>query len=206
MNLCPLCNSPSKSFYKEQYCQCDNCAGIFRPKELLPTLQEEQQRYDTHNNDVEDIRYQNFVSPITNAIIANQKKSDSGLDLGAGPGPVIANILIGKGYDIKLYDPIYHNFPELLKQKYDYIFACEVIEHFHNPKDEFARLYDILNTAGRIYCMTHLYDDSIDFSKWYYKNDNTHVFIYRKETIEWIAEEFKFTKMQINNRLIVFEK
>lgn len=206
MNSCPLCNSNSKCFYKEQFFQCINCSGIFRPKELLPTLEEEQQRYDTHNNDTENKGYQNFVSPITNAIKANQQKNDLGLDLGAGPGPVIAKILIAEGYNIKLYDPIYHNNPELLSQKYDYIFACEVIEHFHNPKHEFARLYDILNLTGRLYCMTHLYEDSINFSKWYYKNDFTHVFIYTKETIEWIAEEFKFEKMRIDNRLIVFEK
>ena len=206
MHLCLLCKSTSTSFYKEQYYQCTNCKGIFRPSGSLPTLGDEKKRYDSHNNDIEDIRYQNFVSPITNIVLENHTEREMGLDFGAGSGPVIAKILIDKGYDIKLYDPIYYNQPDMLKKEYDYIFACEVIEHLHSPYEEFQRLYGILKPNGSLYCMTHLYDDTIDFSKWYYKNDFTHVIIYTKETIEWIASKIGFTKYTIDDRLIIFEK
>ncbi len=52
--------------------------------------------------------------------------------------------------------------------------------------------------------MTHLYDENIDFEKWYYKNDPTHVFIYQEKTIEYIAKEFGFSSFCIENRLITF--
>jgi len=180
--------------------------GIFRPLDLLPTLEAEKARYETHNNDIENERYQQFVSPITNAILENHEPSELGLDFGAGSGPVITSMLEKSGYKPLLYDPIFHNFPELLEREYDYIFACEVIEHLHNPHEEFKRLMNILKPKGKIYCMTHIYEDSIDFDKWYYKNDFTHVFIYTKETIHWIAAEFGFSKVKIDNRLITFWK
>jgi hypothetical protein len=52
--------------------------------------------------------------------------------------------------------------------------------------------------------MTHLYDPSIEFNSWYYKNDPTHVFIYQKETIEWIKQRFNFSSVAIEGRLITF--
>ena len=206
MHLCPLCKSNSNNFCKKVYYQCVNCYGLFRPAQLLPTLEAEKNRYETHNNDVENEGYQNFVSPITNAILENHDAEEVGLDFGAGSGPVIANMLERKGYKPLLYDPIFHNYPELLERKYNYIFACEVIEHLHNPYDEFSRLYNILNTNGKLYCMTHLYDKSIDFDRWYYKNDFTHVFIYTRETIHWIATEIGFSDYKIDDRLITFWK
>ena len=45
--------------------------------------------------------------------------------------------------------------------------------------------------------MTDLYDESIGFHKWYYKNDPTHVFIYQKKTIEWIKNNIGFSDVKI---------
>lgn len=206
MPKCLLCNSDSTRFYKEQYYQCTNCKGIFRPIERLPTLEKEKARYDKHNNDTADEGYRNFVSPITNAIMDNHKIEDMGLDFGAGSGPIIAETLKNKGYEPYLFDPIYHKNYALLENKYDYIYACEVIEHFHKPYDEFSLLYNLLNNIGKLYCMTHLYNESIDFDRWYYKNDFTHVFIYTQETIDWIAAEIGFSDYKIDDRLITFWK
>ena len=38
--------------------------------------------------------------------------------------------------------------------------------------------------------MTHLYIKEIDFAKWYYKNDITHVFIYQRETLMKIRDKW----------------
>jgi hypothetical protein len=53
--------------------------------------------------------------------------------------------------------------------------------------------------------MTHVYNETIDFENWYYKNDETHVIFYQQETIQWIAQQLGFSKFSINNRLIIFE-
>jgi Methyltransferase domain len=63
------------------------------------------------------------------------------------------------------------------------------MEHLHDPLKEFGLLKSLLKPQGKLYCMTHLYDESIDFAKWYYKNDKTHVCIYQKETVKFLQEK-----------------
>ncbi len=206
-NNCPLCGEESQVFYSYKsrlYHQCNHCKGIFVDSQLLPNIEDEKSRYQEHQNDVEDKGYQKFVSPITSSILKEFTAQHKGLDFGAGTGPVIAKVLKDHKFSIKLYDPIFHHHPKLLQEKYDYIACCEVIEHFHHPKTEFVLLRNLLNEKGGLFCMTDIYDSTIDFHLWYYKNDPTHVFIYQKETLEWIKEELGFLKMEIQGRLISF--
>ena len=204
---CPLCNNQGMTFYKnkkQHFYNCNNCFGIFLSHDLRPTKSAEKARYEQHNNDVEDKGYQIFVQPIIKEVINKQATHHLGLDYGAGTGPVISTILIGKGYNIKQYDPFFHPHSELLTKKYDYIICCEVIEHFYEPYNEFEKLKKLLKPEGKLYCMTDIYNNEIDFAKWYYKNDPTHVFIYRAEALWWIKENLYFTNIEIENRLIVF--
>ncbi len=203
---CPLCHNPSTLFcdYKSRlYYECGTCKGIFLHPDQYMDFENEEKHYRFHNNNVEDLGYQNFVSPITNGILTDYTPQHSGLDFGAGTGSAISKILEDNGYQIAQYDPYFHPFPELLAQKYDYIACCEVVEHFHYPAKEFELLQQLLKPAGKLYCMTHVYSPEIDFEKWYYKNDTTHVFMYQKETMEWIATTFGFSEVKIENRLII---
>lgn len=202
--LCPLCDGRSRKFYQDQFLQCDSCKGIFRPKKNLPTEEAEKHRYEQHNNDVNDLGYQKFVSPITDAVFSNYDKSHNGLDFGSGPSSVISKLLRDKNYNINQFDPYFHNQPEVLNHQYDYIICCEVIEHFHFPYQEFKQLHKMLLPGGKLFCMTHLYSSEQNFDQWYYKNDFTHVFIFQKETIEWIKDEFNFSSVRIDRRFIEF--
>jgi SAM-dependent methyltransferase len=132
-----------------------------------------------------------------------QSTNDSGLDYGAGTGPVITKMLREKGYQIETYDPFFNPRKEALKKTYDYIVCCEVIEHFHNPVEEFEGLKNILKNGGTLYCMTQLYDSSIHFKTWNYKDDETHVIIYHRKGMEYIQKRFGFSSLEINNRLIL---
>lgn len=191
---------------KKIYYECKRCNGIFIPPAFRLNSKDEKKRYEEHNNDVEDAGYQNFVAPITSAVFNDFSHNDIGLDFGAGTGPVIAKILRDNNYDIKLYDPFFHKNTELLNLKYNYIVCCEVMEHFYNPHNEFALLKKLLKTNGKLYCFTHLYTPAIKFDTWYYSNDATHVFIYQENTIRWIKEEFGFSSVLINGKLIIFSK
>lgn len=205
--LCPLCNSASEKFFENKnqlYYLCQNCKGIFLSKELLPDRDSEVTRYKQHNNDVDDIRYHKFVSPIVNSVLKDFSLENSGLDFGAGTGPVISKLLIEKNYKIEQYDPFFKNLPDLLKNKYDYIVCCEVIEHFHKPAKEFELLRSLLTERGKIYCMTNILNKNIDFKNWYYKEDYTHVFFYQHETFTFIKKVFGFSEVQITNNLIIF--
>lgn len=207
-HICPLCSSRAEEFYsdkRKKYLRCPVCKGISLDAALLPTFDEEKDRYNTHNNDIEDKGYQKFVSPIVNSILRDFNPNDAGLDFGAGTGPVISKMLSDSGFQIVQYDPFFHNYPDLLTRKYNYIACCEVIEHFHDPEKEFILLKELLAPGGRLYCMTDIYRDTIDFGKWYYINDPTHVFIYQEETFTWIKETLGFKNVVVEGRLVVFE-
>jgi SAM-dependent methyltransferase len=199
---CPLCKNPGKSFHQKQFFKCSECSGIFRGKKYLPDFDEEKKRYELHNNDIYDEGYQIFVSPLVNLVKKNFSNHNLGLDFGSGAGPVISSLLENLGYQIKQFDPIFHNDLEVLELDYDYIVCCEVIEHFHFPEKEFQLLKKLLKPGGHLYFMTHIYDETIDFGSWYYKNDPTHVFLYQKETFEWIKSQFNFSSVTVENRVI----
>jgi cyclopropane fatty-acyl-phospholipid synthase-like methyltransferase len=159
-----------------------------------------------HNNDIYDERYRTFVSPITKHILERYKINSNGLDYGAGTGPVISTILNENGYGINKYDPYFSPDVTVLEKEYDYIVCCEVIEHFYHPKKEFIKLKNLLKNNGELICKTDLYDENIDFSKWKYKNDPTHVFFYSRDTFEWIKQNIGFNKVSIEGRVVIFEK
>ncbi len=203
---CILCSSEAKPFFETKtrdYYQCKNCSSILMDPDDYISAGEEKERYLKHNNDVNDPGYQRFVSPIVNEVLRRQSAYDSGLDYGAGTGPVIAKLLEDNGYQIETYDPFFNGNKEALRKTYDYIVCCEVVEHFHNPVEEFEGLKNILKKGGILYCMTQLYDSTINFKTWNYKDDETHFIIYHKDAMEWIRKRFGFSSLEINNRLIL---
>jgi SAM-dependent methyltransferase len=204
---CILCNSESSLFarYREaEYHRCLNCRAVFMDPAFHPSAERERERYEKHNNDINDPGYREFVSPLVNMVIAGFSKEHRGLDFGAGTGPVAASLLRENGYSIELYDPFFHNDTAILTRKYDYIICIEVIEHFHDPAKEFGLMRSLLNTRGSLICMTHLYTDEIDFNSWRYKDDLTHVIFYHPESLEWINSTCHFTGFNVNDRIIQF--
>ena len=205
---CPLCNSTSTLFCektKHLFYKCNTCDGIFRPKDTFLTAEEEKAHYEKHNNDVFDQRYQNFVSPIVNAVLQDFSSEAKGLDFGSGTGPVIAKMLTDKGFQVQNYDLFFANEPSLLQEKYDYVSCCEVMEHFHQPYKEFKLLRSLLLPKGKLYCKTEVFNNQKPFENWYYKDDFTHVFIYQTKTLKWLKKEFHFSNLIIKEKLIVFE-
>ena len=170
------------------------------------SAKQEKAIYETHINDVNDIRYQNFTSPITYFVLEHCLAKHKGLDFGSGTGPVISSVLMKNGYDIVQYDPFFAPQQELLNNSYDYIVSCEVFEHFYQPKLEIDRLISLLNDDGYLLIMTILYHQHIDFKTWSYRKDPSHVFIYRKETIEYIAKRKNLEIEIITDRFIALRK
>lgn len=204
--ICTLCASPLINKKDEYYYDCHICKAIVKDKKYYLNAEDEKARYESHNNDVNDTGYQNFTFPITNYISEKFLPEHQGLDFGSGTGPVISRMLLKQGFNIVQYDPFFAPGRQLLNNRYDYIVSCEVFEHFYNPKKEIDSLTSILKTNGLLLIMTMLYNDTIDFHLWNYRNDSTHVFIYRKETIEYIAKEKNLEIDLLTDRLIVLRK
>lgn len=199
--ICRLCGHSTIPFYQMEFHECLHCGGISRILSSLPFPEKEKKRYDQHQNSPDD-GYTDFIFPLVNYIQQHISKEKKGLDFGCGAETRMSHLLEKSGFKIENYDPFYQNHPELLKQKYDFIIACEVVEHFHFPSQEFWKLKEIITENGELLIMTHLYDASIPFEKWYYKNDFTHVFFYTPKTIEWIKNHYEFTEMVIEGRFI----
>lgn len=203
---CTLCDTLLDNMADEYYFICNTCGAYVKDKKYYVDNKREKQRYEEHYNDVNNAGYQNFTSPITNAILANQNKEQLGLDYGSGTGPVISKQLIDKDYRVKLFDPYFFPNYDNLNFQYDYIFSCEVFEHFYNPKKEIEKLLQILKPKGRLYIMTLLYNTQIEFKNWHYRNDPTHVFIYTLKTIEFIAKKYNLIVEVTTNNLINIKK
>jgi SAM-dependent methyltransferase len=207
MQTCPLCRSTTEAvtaYRDEHFFICGECGLYFRDPEHLLDPSSEKQRYQMHNNDVNDPGYQRFVSPVVNAVLEDMSSTAEGLDFGAGTGPVISKMLHDRDYRISQYDPFFHPYDDLLEKQYDYIVCCEVMEHFYDPAKEFKLLRSLLKPNGRLYCMTGVFTGQTDFRYWTYKNDPTHVSIYQIKTLEWIRDHYDFLALEIEGRLAAF--
>jgi len=206
---CRLCNGRGEylGLYRDRrYYRCTFCFSVMMdPVYYLPP-EEEKHRYDQHNNDVNDPGYRQFAAPLVDKIKQNYGPRVAGLDYGAGSGPVASVLLRENGYhSISLYDPYYHPDRSVLSERYHFVICCEVIEHFHQPAEEFKLLRSLLLPGGSLFCMTELYDEKIDFKNWYYKNDPTHVFFYHHRALRWIEKEYNFNSLHLEKRLIQLE-
>ena len=206
---CPLCKSISQHYYTQitrDFLQCTRCSSVFlHPKDHL-TAEAERTHYLQHNNDPEDTRYQTFVSPVTNAILRDFEPHHKGLDFGSGTGSPIFKVLTDNNYDVEQYDLFFHDNRELLERQYDYIACSETAEHFKQPYTEFKQLFNLLKPNGKLYIMTDRFEENKDFGTWFYKTDPTHVFLYHAKAFEWIRQEFGFSQMKIDGRLVILSR
>ena len=205
---CTLCHNKTELFFQfknRTYLKCLNCHSVMLDRKDYISAEKEKQRYESHNNDVMDERYQKYASPIVKAVMKDYQKNNLGLDFGSGTGPVITKLLRDQGYRINIYDPFFADDKDKLKLHYDYIVCSEVMEHFHNPYLEFEKLRALLNPLGALYLKTSIYDESIDFNAWYYKNDLTHVFFYHEKALEYIKNQFGFNKLIINKDFTIMQ-
>ena len=207
--MCSLCGSETDFFsevHKRKYVSCPECHSIQLHVDyhLSPTA--EKERYLKHHNDINDLGYQQFVYPIVKAVREKYTFQQKGLDFGSGTGPVITNLLRKDEYNIVTYDPFFDPNYLTFNHKYDYIVCCEVIEHFFDPAKEFKLLHSLLHTEGALFIKTSLYQKSINFDTWWYKNDPTHVFFYTNDTMQWIKAKFGYNSLKISKEIIVFQK
>ncbi len=203
---CPLCDSYLQQKMNDSFFYCKTCFALVKDKKYYISPEEEKARYETHNNDVNDPRYQKFTSPITDYVLDHFAPDHQGLDFGSGTGPVISKILQDHQYNVIQYDPFFNPNPETFQHQYDYVFSCEVFEHFHHPKKEIKTIAQLLKPNGKLLILTLLYHKEIEFEKWSYINDTTHVFIYQKETFEYIARQMPFTIEHLSERLVILRK
>ena len=205
---CPLCQSKKLSlFHKDQhreYFQCSICSYVFVPSKYHLSESEEKLRYDTHNNDSQDSRYREFLSQLTLPLQEIISDGSVGLDFGSGPGPTLSLMLEEEGYQVDLYDKYYAKDESVFDKEFDFITLTEVIEHLSDPIFELKRLTSMLKPGGCIAIMTQTMTKEIDFSKWYYKNDPSHIGFYNQESLIFLANYLGLGVNFHSDRVIFF--
>lgn len=191
---CKLCGSGNilevtKNEDTYYYCQC--CNLIFVKENAIVSCEKEKQRYEDHDNTHDNKGYlKMFEKFITEVIEPYQDEINSILEFGCGPGPVLADLLEEKGFEVDKYDPYF--FPEKIYQgqQYDLITSTEVFEHLRNPYQIIKELLLHISEGGYLAIMTSFHPGLNDFEDWWYPWDPTHITFYNLETFYWIAAEF----------------
>jgi Methyltransferase domain len=198
---CPLCSHPAKPYFEDpkedrRYFHCTHCDLRFLDPAHHLSPAEEKLRYELHENDVNDVRYLNYMRPIADWIEGHCEPKSTGLDFGCGEGPALTQILESRGFTMRLYDPYYFTDTSYKNSRYDFCVAVEAAEHFYHPLKEFTHLKNCLNPKGALGIVTQLYRPTTDFASWYYRLDPTHVCFYSTTTFEWLRQELGFSIYQ----------
>jgi SAM-dependent methyltransferase len=207
---CPLCNnsiaiSPLKGPLNRHYFHCPVCDLIFVSSDDLLTVDGEKERYEKHENDINDAGYVNFLNQAIDPALPFINTGMRGLDFGSGPGPALSTLLGKMGFDCQDYDPVFGpSFPEGL---FDFIFSTEAFEHFHDPVKEMNLIHDRLNPGGFLVIMTMWHSGPEKFLNWFYARDDTHVLFFSFRSFEYIARRWGFEIVwDDGKRVIILQK
>ena len=207
---CPLCLVvPTKLFATVEalrYFRCANCDLIYLPAEFHLSSAEEKLRYELHENDPADPRYRGFLSQLSGPLLRYLPNRASGIDVGCGPGPALAEMLREAGHQMALYDPFYADNPAVLQTRYDFVVSTETVEHFRDPAAGWEMLNKLLLPGGILGIMTSLWTSGTEFEQWHYRRDETHVSFYSQSTLDWIAGNFGWEIQEGNDRYCIFRK
>ena len=207
---CPLCGAPGPfgsavDVRKRRHRLCGRCRLLFAEDEFLPTAAAEKERYAKHRNGPHDAGYVAFLRQALDAARPHLAPGMRGLDYGCGHTPTLCGLLEAEGLRCANYDPFF--LPELPGGTFDFVFATEVVEHFHHPARDWARLAGLLSPRGLLAAMTAPWTTLEEFADWGYASDETHVCFYRPETIGWICGALGFVLLDSGNpRVFLLEK
>ena len=207
---CPLCRSDEVALYHQNdaraYMACRICSLVFVPKSFRLTPEQEKAECDKHRNDPDDPGYRKFLSRLSVPLLEKLLPGSHGLDFGCGPGPALAAMIEEKGHTMALFDPFYANTPEVLRERYDFICATEVVEHLRQPDNEFHSLFGMLKPGGWLGIMTKQVTNREAFSRWHYIRDLTHICFYSRPVFAYLATRFNAGLYVVGNDVILLQK
>lgn len=193
------------NFGERDFLHCPDCGISFVPKKFHPSLAEEKSRYEKHNNDIHDEGYRSFLRNLTDEMMRRIVPSSKGLDYGAGPGPALVNMMREHGFDMTLYDPLFHPDESVLEYQYDFITCTETVEHFRQPMREFRRLDSLLKHEGWLGIMTGMVENLDGFPEWHYHRDITHICFFSEKTFRWLADKMRWHVEFPRRNIVLFK-
>lgn len=169
--------------YPVDYFKCTKCSFLFANYQCT---------YD-------DVQYWNVVEPVDDGRalqtvglfdLAGGDKDKTVLDYGCGKGFGVMKFreLGYKGYGADIY-PQRLEYYTTLKDATpkDIVVACEVVEHFTNPKASFAHMRSLAKEA--LAFQTAYQDGNVGRDWWYLGPANGHTSLYSPRSLEILAEQ-----------------
>lgn len=172
-----------------KFFQCKDCTLIFKDPTIRISAEKEKLHYLKHHNEEDNVDYQNYMQKMIDPFLPYLKKGDIGLDFGAGPKPVMSQMLEKSGFKCFSFDPLFYLEEKLLDQKYDFITCSEAAEHFNDPFQEFKLLFSMLKPEGKMAVRTKFAPNQ-GFEDWWYQRDPTHVVFYSEKCFEYLAKKY----------------
>lgn len=209
MSTCPLCGASAHPFaqaHGRRYAGCAACGLAFLDPAQRPTPEEELAEYRLHRNDPADPFYRRHLAKVTVPLGARLPPGAEGLDHGCGPGPALIAMMEEAGFSMRGYDPFFRPDRDALARRYAFVTCTETAEHFHRPDLEWARLAGLLEPGGVLAVMTRLLTEAVDFPRWSYIRERSHVVFYRPRTMEWLAARFGWKVEIATGELVFFTK
>lgn len=210
---CPLCDGvggEAIAAHGRQFIPCESCGLIFVPRSMHISPESERQRYDCHQNDINDLRYTATFDPLINVILSIHPPPADLLDFGCHRERVLVELFSRRGYRAVGYDPHYTPPLDIVTagiMAFDIVTSTETIEHFAEPFLEFDRMTRLLAPGGVFGLMTRFHPGIDSIGEWWYARDPTHVAFYSRPTLEWIARRFNLEIVEFNDRdLCVMKK
>ncbi|MCB0391419.1 MAG: class I SAM-dependent methyltransferase [Bdellovibrionales bacterium] len=179
---------------------------VFLSPENYLSFAEEKQRYELHNNDLQQKGYLYHINNLWLPLKEKLKPRSVGLDFGSGPQPAFSEYMKQQGFQVNTWDPFFANDKSVLDVKYDFITCLEVIEHCHSPRKELEKMMDMLKPNAFLAIGTSVLTRDLDFSTWGYRSDPTHVVFFQPQSIEWIARHWQLDIVYQTHKVTIFRK
>lgn len=175
-----------------RFLECAHCRLTFVQASQRPTPLAETLRYLQHASDPNDCGHRAYLNARLAPLLGRLTPGAHGLDYGAGRSGTLATLFAERGFVVDQFDPCFAPDPSRLATTYDFITCTEVAEHFHEPRRELAKIALLLRPGSWLAITTAVVHDETDLATWWYARDETHVSFYRRETLVWIAEQFRW--------------
>jgi 2-polyprenyl-3-methyl-5-hydroxy-6-metoxy-1,4-benzoquinol methylase len=214
-SACRICNTPSQFFFYDTrvFFKCPVCYLLFTNETANEEDAEKHYKGQWEESGPEFWKKQ--VDQLLTATEGFGVQPKKILDFGSGSG-AITEELRSRGYDVTPLEPMIHGY---LKDRsypdgmFNVIYGVEVIEHILDLCGELKELARVLEPSGAMFFSTILTDSFIDkpgaeevFSKWFYKDDQTHVSFFCDDSLALLADRVGCDSFTIAGQVAVFKK
>ena len=194
--ICPLCESASFSEIgrdrRRPFYLCNACDLVFVPPEYHLSFEQEKRRYDLHDNTENNQGYVRFLSQVADVAESIYPKGGRFLDFGCGKEAVLRTLLERRNRICDCFDPLYEHTIDI-KNRYDIIILCEVIEHCRNMLETLHSIRRLMLEEGAVIVRTQCRPDSGDLMQWWYVQDPAHVCFFSARSLSFAAKVMNLT-------------